>query len=116
MPIRFRDNQGNDLRLGDTVLLDALEAEAKYIGRIVMGENGQLMIRREKKFSARTLGFEPMELKAVNQAYDRPLVPGWHGKIYWALRGWRLQDVQLLRRGSYGRRPAGFDAPLPYLQ
>lgn len=110
----WRDYSGNILNAGDMVE----DMRRREIGKVVF-QNGLPYSMVCKRFSPSTLGYEYVDPKGPAEAYLRSLVDK-HTKIWWALHGYRLMDVDLLKRAEkVPRTPwqigaVRFDAPVPW--
>lgn len=112
--MKWRDVTGQTIAAGDIIE----DTARRVIGKVVIW-HGLPAVQMFKRFSVRTIDYEPIDYKGPDEAYIRGLVDR-HTKVWWWLHGYRLDNVEIIKQAE--RRPrsnrrtvvAKYDAATPW--
>lgn len=92
----WKDAYGNALKLGDIVMRDSADIDARYIGKIIYDKDfGGFKIRMWSRFDRNVMNFVPVQYVAIDSAYEYRLVPR-KSKLYYLLHKHCIPDIVLL--------------------
>lgn len=88
----WRDMYGNEIHIGDVVE----NVSKREIGRVIKTGNGLPAMMMWKRFSTKTLGYEPVGLGGAKEAYFRPMIQR-HSKLWWYLHDYCIPDIEIIQ-------------------
>jgi len=94
--LKWKDVSGNFLDYGDIVE----DFEKRIIGEIVHSHfNNQPVLRIISEFSIKSMGYVEVSNHGPYEATERNFIPR-HSKLYWFIHGYRLNNIELLKKNE----------------
>ena len=94
--LKWKDAYGNQIGYGDIVE----DFERRIIGKVVRSMlTGQPVLQIISQFSIKAMTYLPPPDNSTDFSLERNFIPK-HSKLYWILHGYRLDNIEILKKGG----------------